>query len=71
MYIYLYINMYFIAVPRGKIKERRKRKNDGMDDPKSWVRRLSQNSVPWSGTGGHHFLQALQYEVDHQQDFPS
>jgi hypothetical protein len=34
--MYIYINSYSIAVLRGKIKrERRKRKNDRADNPKS------------------------------------
>jgi hypothetical protein len=32
--LYIYINMYFAAVLRGKIRKR-KWKNDGADDPKS------------------------------------
>jgi hypothetical protein len=64
--IYIYINTYFTVIPRGKIKkERRKRKNDEVDDPKLQARRLSQNSVPRTSAGGQLFLQALQDKADH------
>jgi hypothetical protein len=41
IYIYIYINTYFIAIPRGKVKKG-KRKSDGADGPKLRVWRPSQ-----------------------------
>jgi hypothetical protein len=56
VYIYIYVNTYFIAALRGRKKKRRdkkgKRKCDRADDPKLRARRPPRNSVLRTGARG-------------------
>jgi hypothetical protein len=65
----MYVCMYFIAVPRGKIKKKVEGRRGKWPEVMDAV--AIRNSVPWTSAGGQRLLQALQDEIDYRHDFPS